>query len=160
MNKLARAMAVIDKCPSSMRIWLRSAIIGRIIPFAGTASSRFIELNNHTCVVAIRNKRKVGNHIGTLHAAAMALAAESATGFVMGINVPDDKLVVIKTMKLNYLKRTNGDLTATATLTDAHIKNILNDEKGEITVPVVLRDADNNETVTAEMTWAWTPKRR
>ena len=59
-----------------------------------------------------------------IHAAAMALLAESASGFLVGMNVPDDKLPLIKTMKIDYLKRAQGDLTAIATLEAGQIEQI------------------------------------
>ena len=62
-------------------------------------------------------------------------------------------------MELTYLKRTKGDLTATATLSDDDIQRILTEEKGDIAVPVKMTDEEGNETVTANMIWAWVPKR-
>jgi hypothetical protein len=89
----------------------------------------------------------------------MALAAESATGFVTAMNVPDSRVLVIRNMNLTYLKRTKGDLTATATLSDADLERLKTEEKGDISVPVVIKDSEGTESVTAEMIWAWTPKR-
>ena len=48
----------------------------------------------------------------------MALLAESCTGFIVGINLPGDKLPLIKRMELNYVKRATGDMTAVARLTE------------------------------------------
>ena len=159
MNRLNRVMNKLDSLPAGWRTGARSFIIGKIIPFAGTASCRVEKLTNNECVVKIKKRRKVGNHIGTLHAAAMALAAESATGFVTAMNVPDSRVLVTRNMNLTYLKRTKGDLTATATLSDADLERLRNEERGDISVPVVLKDAEGTESVTAEMIWAWTPKR-
>ena len=159
MNRLNRVMNNLERLPAGWQTRVRSFIIGKIIPFAGTASCRVEKLTNNVCVVKIKKRRKVGNHIGTLHAAAMALAAESATGFVTAMNVPDSRVLVIRNMNLTYLKRTKGDLTATATLSDADLERLKNEEKGDISVPVVLKDAEGTESVTAEMIWAWTPKR-
>lgn len=160
MNQLSKAVSLIDKLPASWRVNVRSYLLGKKIPFAGTASVRFEVLRHDECTVVIRNKKKVGNHIGTLHAAAMALAAETATGFVTGMNAPDNKILVISKMELTYLKRTEGDLTATAKLSPEEIERIKTEDKGDISVPVTLRDANNNETVTANMVWAWVPKRK
>jgi hypothetical protein len=33
------------------------------------------------------------------------------------------------------------------------------EEKGDIAVPVKMTDEEGNETVTANMIWAWVPKR-
>jgi hypothetical protein len=46
-----------------------------------------------------------------------------------------------------------------ATLTQADVDRIILTEKGEITVPVKVTDADGNEPIQCEMIWAWTPKR-
>ncbi|MEK9713600.1 MAG: DUF4442 domain-containing protein [Thalassolituus sp.] len=159
MNRLNRTMNTIARLPASWQPAVRSFLIGKIIPFAGTAGCRVEVLTNHQCTVVLKNRRKTGNHIGTIHAAAMALVAESATGFVTAMNVPDNRVVVIRSMELTYLKRTKGNLTATATLTDADLARIANEEKGDITVPVVMTDSEGTESVTAKMIWAWTPKR-
>lgn len=159
MNRLNKVMNTLTKLPESWQPFARSKLIGRIIPFAGTAGCRVERLTNHECVVVLKNRKKVGNHIGTIHAAAMALVAESATGFVTAMNVPDSRVVVIRSMELTYLKRTKGDLTATATLSDDDIQRIVTEEKGDITVPVKMTDEEGNETVTANMIWAWVPKR-
>ena len=90
----------------------------------------------------------------------MALVAETASGMVVGMNVPDDKIPVIKTLKIDYHKRCTGDLTATATLTDAQIENILTTDKGDVDVNVTCVDSDSKEPIQAQMIWAWTPKRR
>ena len=99
------------------------------------------------------------NHIGSVHAAAMALLAESATGFIVGINLPGDKLPLIKCMNLNYVKRATGDMTAVATLTDAQIALLAQQEKGEINVQVKVTDETGIQPVECEMIWAWVPKR-
>ena len=90
-NKLSNTVARINLLPAGWRAGVRSFLLGKVIPYAGTSGARFDVLTHEKCVVSIRYRRKVGNHIGTLHAAAMALAAESATGFVCAMNVPDSK---------------------------------------------------------------------
>ncbi|MEC8442788.1 MAG: DUF4442 domain-containing protein [Pseudomonadota bacterium] len=160
MNRLNKVMNTLARLPAGWQPAVRSLIIGKIIPFAGTAGCRVEVLTNHECRVVLKNRRKVGNHIGTVHAAAMALVAESATGFVAAMNVPDSRVLVIRSMELTYLKRTKGDLTATATLSDDDLKRLTTEEKGDIAVPVVLRDSEGTESVTATMIWAWTPKRK
>ena len=160
MNRLNKVMNTLARLPAGWQPAVRSLIIGKIIPFAGTAGCRVEVLTNHECRVVLKNRRKVGNHIGTVHAAAMALVAESATGFVAAMNVPDSRVLVIRSMELTYLKRTKGDLTATATLSDDDLKRLTTEEKGDIAVPVVLRDSEGTESVTATMIWAWTPERK
>lgn len=68
--------------------------------------------------MSIRNKKNVQNHIGGIHAAAMVLSAETATGFVFGMSVPDSKLPLIKKMNIDYVKRSTGNMRAVTSLSD------------------------------------------
>lgn len=146
--------------PPSIRSFAMSKAFGNVIKYAGHSGIRFEELTSNKCVVSIKNKKKVQNHIGGVHAAAMALLAETATGFVFGMNVPDSKLPVIKKMDIDYVKRSTGNMRAVAELTDEQIETILSADKGEIVVPVVITDEADVEPIKANMTWAWTAKRK
>lgn len=64
------------------------------------------------------------NHIKGVHAAAMALLAETATGFLTGLHIPDNRILLIKSLHVDYLKVVEGGLTATATLSTEQ-QNIL-----------------------------------
>jgi acyl-coenzyme A thioesterase PaaI-like protein len=136
-----------------------SKIFGRVVPLVGTASLRYEELTPERVVVSIRNRRPVQNHINGVHAAAMALLAETATGFAVGMNLPDDKLPLIKTLKVDYLKRTRGDMRAVATLTKEQMQLIRTTPKGETLVPVLVTDESGEEPIRCEMLWAWVPKK-
>jgi len=102
----------------------------------------------------------VQNHIHGVHAAAMALLAETATGFCVGMNLPDDKLPLIKSLKVSYLKRAVGGMRAVAELRPEQVQQILTQDKGEVTVPVRISDESGQEPIQAEMVWAWVPKQR
>ena len=159
-NRLARTVRQFDKLPAPLRTWAISNVLGRAVPLVGTAGLRYEAIDTERVVVSIRNQRKVQNHIQGVHAAAMALLAETATGFCVGMNVPDDKLPLIKTMKVDYLKRSQGDMRAEAHLTEAQIKQIRTQDKGEVTVAVKITDASGQEPIQAQMVWAWVSKKR
>ncbi len=159
-NQLARTVATFQRLPSGLRPWAISLALGRVVPFVGTSGLRYEEITPQRVVVRIRNQRKVQNHIKGVHAAAMALLAETATGFCVGMNLPDDKLPLIKTMKIDYVRRSQGDMVATAQLRPEQVQQILTQEKGEVTVPVTITDAAGQQPIEAEMVWAWVPKVR
>ena len=129
------------------------------MPYVGTSGLLYEELTPERVVVSIKNQRKVQNHINNVHAAAMALLAETATGFIVGMNLPDDKLPLIKTLKVSYYKRTQGDMRAVATLTPEDIARIESEPKGEVLVPVIVTDESGGEPIKCEMLWAWVSKR-
>jgi acyl-coenzyme A thioesterase PaaI-like protein len=159
-NQLSRNVAQFKRVPAFMQPWLTSFMLGNVVPLVGTAGLRFEEISRERVVVSIRNRRKVQNHIKGVHAAGMALLAETATGFCVGMNVPDDKLPLIKSMKVSYLKRAQGDMKAVAQLRPEQIQQILTQDKGDVTVPVIITDESGQEPIQCEMIWAWVPKKR
>lgn len=159
-NRLTTTVNIFQKLPESIRTFALSKALGRVIKYAGTSGLRFDKLTPNECIVVIPNRKKVQNHIGSVHAAAMGLLAETATGFMTGLTVPDNRIIVIKSMNLVYLKQATGDMTAVATFSDEQVEFIKNNEKADIDVPVVITDAKGIETVKATMVWAWAPKRK
>ena len=158
-NKLSVMVNNINKLPAPLRTQGLTFAVGTAVKFAGTAKVEILEMTP-TCLRArIRNRKRVQNHIGSVHAAAMALLAESATGLVVGMSVPDNRVPVIKSMKVDYVRRAKGDLEAVATLTQDDVARILSTEKGDITVPVKVTDSEGREPIQCEMIWAWAPKR-
>ncbi|OZG75117.1 DUF4442 domain-containing protein [Hahella sp. CCB-MM4] len=160
MNQLNKIVSKINLLPEVARSRALTLFFGKTVKFVGTAGAKVEELSDSRCVVTLKNRKRIQNHIGSVHAVANALIAETATGFIVGMNVPDSSVPVIKTMKLDYVKRTAGDMRAEACLTDEQINAIQTQEKGEVAVPVTITDAEGKEPVVAEMIWAWTPKRR
>jgi acyl-coenzyme A thioesterase PaaI-like protein len=143
--------------------WLSSRLMTWLFRFkvklAGTTGIEVLYTDGKTATYRQKNRRKAQNHIGSVHAAAMALLAESCTGFIVGINLPGDKLPLIKRMDLNYVKRATGDMTAVASLTDEQIALMQSTDKGEINVKVTVTDATGIEPLECEMIWAWVTKR-
>ncbi len=159
-NRLTTAVNTFQKLPESIRTFALSKAMGRVIKYAGTSGLRFEKLTPNECIIVIPNRKKVQNHIGSVHAAAMGLLAETATGFMTGLTVPDNRIIVIKSMSLEYLKQASGDMKAVATFSDEQVDYIKQNEKGDINVPVVITDEKGVETVKATMVWAWAPKRK
>lgn len=159
-NRLTTVVNTFQKLPESIRTFALSKAMGRVIKYAGTSGLRFEKLTPNECIIVIPNRKKVQNHIGSVHAAAMGLLAETATGFMTGLSVPDNRIIVIKSMNLEYLKQATGDMKAIATFNDEQVDYIKQNEKGDINVPVVITDEKGIETVKATMVWAWAPKRK
>ena len=150
----------INSLPDFVRVKALSTFFGNFVKFTGTAGIKIEELTDKKSVITLKNKKSVQNHIGSVHAVASILIAESATGYLIGMNVPDSSVPVIKTIKADYVKRAKGDMKAVASLTDKQIEQIRTQEKGETVVKVTVTDAEGKEPILMEMIWAWTPKKR
>lgn len=159
-NTLNKIVSKINALPEIVRSRALTAFFGKTVKFTGTAGVKVELLTENKAVISLKNKKAVQNHIGSVHAVASVLIAESATGYLIGLNVPDTSVPVIKTITANYTKRAKGDMKAVATLTDEQVAMVRTQEKGETAVKVVVTDADGKEPIEMEMIWAWTPKRR
>ena len=156
-NRLERQLERLDEVPSFARTWFRSVILRRAVPFTGTAGLRFIEMSQERTEVAIGNVKKVQNHFEGVHASAMNLLAETATGMVVGMNLRDDCIPLAKHMSMAFKKRATGSLRAVATLNDEQRAAMQASDKGEVTVSVVVTDETGIEPVECEFVWAWIP---
>lgn len=159
-NKLSKIVQRIARAPRFCQSMLLTLLFGRTIKFAGTAGVIVHQLNLETASLRLPNRKKVQNHIGSVHAAATALLGESASGFLLGMHVPDDRIPLLKSMHVQYLKRSTGALTAEARLSPEQIAHIRQQEKGEIVITVAITDEMNVAPVLAEYTWAWIPKKK
>ena len=159
-NRLYTLVKTTSKFPKSIRSTLWSKAFGRVVPMVGTANIRYLEVDKDHVTVRIENQRNMQNHIKGVHAAAMALLAETATGFLTGLHVPDDRILLIKSLHVDYLKVAQGGLTANATLSADQQKFIADNEKGELLIPVTVIDDSGNEPIQCQMLWAWLPKRK
>jgi acyl-coenzyme A thioesterase PaaI-like protein len=156
-NRLERQLERLKEVPAFARPWFRSVVLGRAVPLTGTAKLRYEEMSPSSVQIFVANHPKVRNHIGGVHAMASTLAAETATGMVMGMNVRDDCVPVVKDMRVQFKKRGQGAMRAVATLSDAQRELIRSTTKGEVTVPVTVTDESGNQPIECEFIWAWIP---
>jgi acyl-coenzyme A thioesterase PaaI-like protein len=85
-------------------------------PYFASIAPRFVELRPGFARVAMRKRRAVTNHIGTVHAIAMCNLAEIAAGTLTEASIPESMRWLPKGMQVEYLKKAEGDLEAVATL--------------------------------------------
>lgn len=159
-SRLARRIRQLDRLPAFVRPWLRDRVLGRAVPLVGTAGIHFARVDGKAVILRIANRRHVQNHIGGVHAAAMALLAETSSGFCLGWHLPDDRLPLIKSLQVDFLRRTQGALTASSRLDPAQVAQIKATSKGELLVPVLVTDESGEAPIACRMLWAWVPRTR
>ncbi len=159
-NRFSSIVKKINRAPRALRSFLLSKLFSSQVKFAGTTGIRIEKLDQFESYLSLKNAKKVQNHIGGVHAVAAAVLAESATGIVFGMNVPDNKLPLLKTMTISYQRRMQGNLQAKASLTADQVAQIEAEEKGSVTVPVVITDESKFEPIVCQMEWAWVSKNK
>jgi uncharacterized protein (TIGR00369 family) len=159
-NALSRVVARLSGFPPPVRRLLVTKAFTSQVRFAGTGGIKFVELEEGRAILTIANQRKVQNHIRGIHAAAMALLAETATGAVLGMTIPDTHIPLLKTMHVDYVRRAKGGLRAEATLPPEMRQRVLTEERGDFAVPIKVTDESGEEPIKCQMVWAWTPKKK
>ncbi|MCU4629475.1 DUF4442 domain-containing protein [Acinetobacter variabilis] len=157
-NRLTRLVKATSRLPQGMCTALLSKTFGRVVPMVGSAKIRYQEISASKVVVSMANHKVMQNHIGQIHACAMALLAETVTGFVTAMNVPDSAVVLIKSLKVDFKRPTKGAMTAVATLTPEQQQLMQSSEKGETLVQVIVTDESGEAPIQCEMLWAWIAK--
>lgn len=157
-NRLTKLVNATSRLPQGIRSALLSKTFGRVVPMVGSAKIRYVELSPAKVVVTIANHKAMQNHIGQVHACAMALLAETATGFVTAMNVPDTAIMLIKSLKVDFKRPTQGAMTAVATLTPEQQALMQSSDKGETLVQVIVSDESGEAPIQCEMLWAWLAK--
>lgn len=159
-SALQRVYQALERLPEAARVRSFTLVFGRAVKYFHTSGLVFESISPERSVVRVKNRRRVQNHIGSVHAVAMALIAESASGALVALNLPADAVPVIKRLEVDYTKRAQGDMRAEASLTQHQIAQMRQQPRGEVDVKLRITDASGQEPVVARMLWAWTPKRR
>ena len=159
-NRFSFFVSKVSKAPHFMQSFLLTKMFTSKVKFAGTSGIKIEKISHQETLLSLKNKQAVQNHIGGIHAIAAAVLAESATGIVFGMNVPDNKLPLLKSMSMQYQRRMQGSLQARANLTLEQLDLIVQQEKGSIIIPVVITDESGQSPIECQMEWAWVSKKR
>ena len=160
-NPFARIADRYRDVPPRLRRPLVTRAIGEVIPFVGTAGCFIEAYTPRRVAVRLDNGTRLRNHLGGLHAAALALLAETATGLVVALNVPDGSSPLLRTMDVSFDRFARSAVQAEATLTGEEGTQIQSRPLGQVEVDVTLTAPDDETTlVSGSLKWAWVPEDR
>lgn len=95
--------------------WLFSKLVCFKAPYFASITPRIVSLEPQRGVATLRHRRRVTNHIGTVHAIALCNLAEFVGGLTCDVSIPPGTRWIPKGMQVEYLKKAVGTMTATAT---------------------------------------------
>ena len=97
--------------------WLFSKLVCLKAPYFASIAPRIEVLVPGRGVATIAHRRRVTNHIGTVHAIALCNLAEFVGGLACDVSIPTSMRWIPKGMTVAYLKKAVGTMRATATPT-------------------------------------------
>ncbi len=83
-------------------------------PYFASIHPRFTTVAPNHVELVIPKRRRVQNHIGTVHAIALCNGLESAMGALAEVTIPKDKRWIPKGMEVSYTAKASSDITCVA----------------------------------------------
>jgi len=109
MSRALNTYNRLKKFPFGNRIYSR--LVCRQAPYFGTIRPLVTELKPGKCVIKMKKRKAVTNHLGTVHAIAMCNIVELAGGMGMDVSIPDNFRWIPSGMTVEYLTLAKTDLT-------------------------------------------------
>jgi acyl-coenzyme A thioesterase PaaI-like protein len=136
--------------------WLFSRAVCLKAPYFATIAPRFVALEPGRCEVRIRDRRRVHNHIGTVHAIALCNLAELSAGVMTDASLPPSMRWIPKGMTVEYLKKAKGTLHGVAT---PDIPLVESTAGYDLPVTVIVTDEAGDAVFRARIAMWVSPKR-
>jgi acyl-coenzyme A thioesterase PaaI-like protein len=128
--------------------WLFSRAVGRSAPYTGTLGAVVTALEPGRAEVRLRDRRRVRNHLRSVHAIALANLGELASGLAATTAMPRGVRGIPTRITIDYRKKARGTLVATGTAA-------LPPVTGPLTVEVRAEIRDAADDIVADVRVEW-----
>jgi acyl-coenzyme A thioesterase PaaI-like protein len=143
---MSQVLSLWRRCASIPLVGTRvfSVAFGQKAPYFASIRPRFTVIEPNRAELVITDRRRVHNHLGTVHAIALCNGLEAAMGALAEATIPAGKRWIPKGMTVSYTAKAVGDITCTAQ-TDAEQWT-----SGDPDLPVRVRGLAQDGTVVIE----------
>ena len=138
--------------PGGKRLF--SFLLARKVPYTGTIGAQVIHLEPGHVRIELRDRRKVRNHLRSVHAIAMANLGEFCSGLAMMSVLPKGWRGILRGIDVRYVKKARGVLVGES-------KVDLGKLSGSTDLQVIgeIRDAEGDVVATVTADWRVGPPR-
>lgn len=128
--------------------WLFSRLLGLMVPYTNSIRSTVLHFEPGHARVLLRDRRRVRNHLRSVHAIALANVGELVTGLSLIGGLGTDLRAILTGLDVRYTKKARGPLVAEAMCTIPEITDSI-----EHPVEATIRDADGDVVATVTAHW-------
>lgn len=133
--------------------WLFSRLLGLIVPYSGSIGATIDEMVPGHCIVHLNERRKVRNHLHSVHAIALCNLGELVTGLALMNSLPDKTRGILKGLSIEYLKKARGTLTA-----ECRCGIPADNQSQEYELTAEIHDIDNEPVAAIKAHWLIGPE--
>lgn len=133
--------------------WLFSRVVCFKAPYFGSIHPVIDQLEPGRAVARMKKRRSVTNHIGTIHAIAMANLCELVAGTLTEVSIPGSMRWIPRGMSISYLAKAASGVTATGTF-----PALSGGTAQDVVVPVDVIDEAGTVVVHADITMYVSPR--
>jgi len=87
-------------------------LIHWMVPYTGTIHPQVLEMEPGRSCVKIKDRRRVRNHLQSIHAVALMNLGEAASGLAVMSSIPANARAILTHLEIDFLKKARGPLTA------------------------------------------------
>lgn len=132
---------------------LFSMAVGRFAPYSGSIGARVEELRAGYARLTLKDRKKVRNHLRSVHAIAIANLGELTTGLAVAAGLPPRTRCILRRLEASYDKKARGLLTSTCSC------EILSpSENTEYTIQAEIRDQSGDIVSVVSALWVVGPE--
>ena len=151
-ERLRASWRRLSKLPGGKTLF--SLLVGWMTPYSGTIGARVAELEPGWCRVTLRDRRRVRNHLASVHAMALANLAEMASGLAVLAGLPPGVQGIVTGFSISYQKKARGLLTAECRVSAGGL-DVTTEQEYE--APVSITDTQGDVVAHATARWRLRP---
>lgn len=144
MSKALQIYTMLSKFPYGKRIASRAVTFKA--PYFSTIKPLITSLKPGECIIEMKERRSIHNHLGTVHAIAMCNLCELTMGMALEATIPSDLRWIPKGMSVRYLKKGKGKLTGKSMVDESSL------QPGDVDIPVEITNTAGETVADVKIT--------